>query len=459
MIKLPIVKIETAMAEISMGNLNYPIRSEYKDELGILSNRIGDMVDKILDMNKTSAVMDYLDTMICITDFDYNVEFINKSVEKAYGVDRTNCINQKCYKALKNLDMPCSYCQLPKLLPEKDSFPSISYSYEWDEALNAWIDGRAAIIRWVDGSQVLFHAMNNSTLKKTYEEQLTKAVQDAEAASIAKSAFLANMSHEIRTPMNSIVGFSELALDNVIPPKIREYLSKIMKNAEWLLQIINDILDISKIESGKMELENIPFDLYNLFDSCRTMIMPKAVEKGLVLHFYAEPSIGKKLLGDPTRLRQVLLNLLSNAIKFTNTGIIKLSSSVKGFTNENVTIHFEVKDSGIGMTREQIDKIFEPFMQAEAGTTRKYGGTGLGLAISKNIIVLMGGKIMVESTPNVGSTFSFNINFNTIDTSEEVSTYEIMINDAGKPIFSGDVLLCEDNKMNQQVICEHFERV
>jgi PAS domain S-box-containing protein len=148
------------------------------------------------------------------------------------------------------------------------------------------------------------------------------------AASHSKSAFLANMSHEIRTPMNSIVGFSELALDGEVSPKTRDYLGKIHTNAEWLLQIINDILDISKIESGKMELENIPFDLHDLFAGCRTLIMPKAVEKGIMLYFYAEPSIGKKPLGDPTRLRQVLVNLLSNAIKFTNTGMVKLHAVI-----------------------------------------------------------------------------------------------------------------------------------
>jgi signal transduction histidine kinase/CheY-like chemotaxis protein len=289
---------------------------------------------------------------------------------------------------------------------------------------------------------------------------LEAALNDAKAANNSKTAFLANMSHEIRTPMNSIVGFSELALDGEVSPKTRDYLVKIHTNAEWLLQIINDILDISKIESGKMEIERIPFDLHELFASCRTLVIPKAVEKGIQLHFYAEPSVGKKPLGDPTRLRQVFVNLLSNAIKFTNTGMVKLLSDIINTTDKTATIYFEIRDSGIGMTKEQIDKIFEPFTQAETGTTRKYGGTGLGLAITRNIVEMMGGQLKVESTPGIGSKFSFELTFDTIDITEnEKLERKIVLDEIEKPVFEGEILLCEDNAMNQQVICEHLARV
>jgi len=287
-----------------------------------------------------------------------------------------------------------------------------------------------------------------------------KMEEAALAASHSKSAFLANMSHEIRTPMNSIIGFSELALDSDSPSKVKNYLINILKNSEWLLQIINDILDISKIESGRMELEKATFDLHELFAACRTIVMPKAIEKDLTLLFHAEPSIGKKLLGDPTRLRQIFLNLISNAIKFTNTGIVKIMASIKEKNEESVTMYFEVKDSGIGMTTEQMDRIFIPFMQAETGTTRKYGGTGLGLTITKNIIELMGGRLSVESVVDVGSRFSFELTFDTIEvSSEDVPSKKIIFKDFEKPVFDGEVLICEDNVMNQQVICEHLERV
>ncbi|MCL2269783.1 MAG: ATP-binding protein [Treponema sp.] len=306
---------------------------------------------------------------------------------------------------------------------------------------------------------VLGAVIASSLLKRPYDDK-DRQLKEIETMSMLKSTFLANMSHEIRTPMNSIVGFSELAMDGEISHRTRDYLNKIQTNAKWLLQIINDILDISKVESGKMELENIPFDMHDLFTSCRTLIMPKAVEKGIALFFYAEPSIGKRPLGDPTRLRQVLVNLLSNAVKFTNKGMVKLNSIIKETNERDITVYFEVKDSGIGMTNEQIQKIFDPFTQAESGTTRKYGGTGLGLAITKNIVDLMGGNLCVESALGVGSKFSFELRFDTMNISdEELFEKKIIFNELEKPAFKGEVLLCEDNFMNQQVISEHLARV
>ncbi|MCL2231481.1 MAG: ATP-binding protein [Treponema sp.] len=308
-------------------------------------------------------------------------------------------------------------------------------------------------------------AVGAATLLKRPYNEANFLRREAEIASLSKSTFLANMSHEIRTPMNSIMGFSELALDGEVSPRTRDYLDKIYTNAEWLLHIINDILDISKVESGKMELEDIPFDMQKLFTSCRTLIAPKAREKGLELHFYAEPVIGKMPRGDPTRLRQILVNLLSNAVKFSDSGPIKLYAVTRNISAKNIVVYFEVRDSGIGMSSEQVKIIFDPFMQAESGTTRKYGGTGLGLAITKNIVELMGGKLFVESTPGVGSKFSFELTFETVDVTdsemlEKQKTFSTaLLEDYEKPIFEGEVLLCEDNVMNQQVICEHLARV
>jgi len=310
-------------------------------------------------------------------------------------------------------------------------------------------------------SPILLDSVNIGVLGIARNITKRKEMEEAAlTASHAKSAFLANMSHEIRTPMNSIMGFSELAMDSADIPKIKEYLGKIRTNSEWLLQIINNILDISKIESGRMELENIPFDLHDLFTSCRSLVLPKAVEKGLVLHFYAEPSLGKVPLGDPTRLRQVFINFLSNSVKFTNSGIVKLFAKITNSTDKTLTMHFEIKDSGIGMTPDQIEKIFEPFIQGESGITRKYGGTGLGLAITKNIIEMMGGKIEIESTPKVGTIFSFDLTFDTIDkTTDSIKGRILEHVEIEKPTFKGEILLCEDNTMNQEVISEHLARV
>jgi len=287
-----------------------------------------------------------------------------------------------------------------------------------------------------------------------------KAMEEsAKNASNAKSAFLANMSHEIRTPMNSIIGFAELAIDDGVAPKTRDYLGLIIDNSKWLLELVNDILDISKIESGNLEIEQIPFDLHELFVACKIMITPKAVEKNIDLFFYAEPFIGKKLKGDPTRLRQALINLLSNAVKFTEIGTVKLAANVVETNDDKCRLLFEVKDTGIGMTKKQIEKIMEPFYQGDVSMTRKYGGTGLGLAITKSIVESMGGRLQIESEAGIGSKISFEVNFPLTDADEETFGSTSTIIDIEKPVFEGDVLVCEDNYMNQRVIVEHLIRV
>ena len=289
-------------------------------------------------------------------------------------------------------------------------------------------------------------------------EEMAKNQARAEAASAAKSEFLAHMSHEIRTPMNSVIGFTDLALEEEVSDHAKDYLQKIMENSRLLLQIINDILDISKIESGNMQLEYIPFDLRDLIANCQSVMHPKALEKKLDLHFYAEPSIKRKLYGDPLRLRQVLLNLLSNAVKFTEEGRVSLNAVITAESDKKVTLRFEVKDNGIGMTQEQIEVVFNPFTQADISTTRKYGGTGLGLSIVKNLLELMDSRLEIESEPDVGSMFSFVV---TLDIAEDIDEleYESDNGETNKPLFKGDVLVFEDNKMNQQVILDHLTRV
>jgi signal transduction histidine kinase/DNA-binding response OmpR family regulator len=300
---------------------------------------------------------------------------------------------------------------------------------------------------------------NNLTEIVSLHKNLEEALKEARAASEAKSIFLANMSHEIRTPMNSILGFSELAIDDDIPLQTKDYLHKIIESTQGLLQIINDILDISKIESGRIELEKIPFDINELFANCKTILMQKAFEKGLTLNFYVEQIKGKTL-GDPTRLRQVLINLLSNAIKFTDTGTVEIRAKIKEANEKSIVIYFEITDTGIGMTSEQINKVFDLFTQAESSTTRKYGGTGLGLPIAKNIVELMGGKLSVESAPGAGSKFSFELTFDTIDAfSDEKSEKTTALDEIKRPTFEGEVLVCEDNPINQQVLSEHLTRL
>jgi signal transduction histidine kinase/DNA-binding response OmpR family regulator/ElaB/YqjD/DUF883 family membrane-anchored ribosome-binding protein len=288
-------------------------------------------------------------------------------------------------------------------------------------------------------------------------KKLEEAMESAKAANQAKSVFLSTVSHEIRTPMNGIMGFAELAKDSSSIPRIRHYLTKITDSTKWLLQIINDILDISKIESGKMELEKVSFDLRDVISRCQSVILPSIKDKNLDFKVIEGIPADKKLRGDTVRLYQTLINLLSNAVKFTEAGTIKLSSSIKNSNNGNMTVCFEVKDTGIGMDSEQIKKIFEPFTQADSGSTRSYEGTGLGLSITKKIVEMMGGKLKVESTPGEGSAFSFEITFEAADASDEFDNRDYKLIE--RPQFSGLVLVCDDNQLNQMVAREHLVRV
>jgi len=317
-----------------------------------------------------------------------------------------------------------------------------------------WIWERCRVIEWnADGSPRLLEGYYTD-----YTER--RQLEAAEEASRAKSEFVAVMSHEIRTPMNSIMGFAELALEDDSMDKIKTHLVKIKDSIKWLLNIINDILDVSKIEAGKMELEYIPFDLQDVANQCQSMILPSADEKGITLEFHTDTIEGKRLMGDPLRLNQVLVNLLSNAVKFTDSGSIKFSALVRDSAKENktTTIYFEVKDTGIGMTSDQIEKILDPFTQADSSTTRKYGGTGLGLTIIKHIVEMMGGTPVIESELGVGSTFSFELTFETTDATGEIDDFKTNLV-LEKPHFSSLVLVVDDNRMNQEVICEHLANV
>ncbi|MHC1745481.1 MAG: transporter substrate-binding domain-containing protein [Syntrophobacteraceae bacterium] len=253
----------------------------------------------------------------------------------------------------------------------------------------------------------MLSVMVDITDRKAMEEAIVLAKERAEEATRAKSEFLANMSHEIRTPMNAIMGMAHLALKTDLSPRQRDYLNKIDTGSRTLLRIINDILDFSKIEAGKLEVESTPFLLEDVLSTLTGLVTVKAQEKGTELILAISPDVPEEMVGDPLRLGQVLLNLASNAVKFTEKGEIVISARKVGESAEEVTVEFEVRDTGIGMSPDEIEKLFKPFNQADTSTTRRYGGTGLGLAISRELVERMGGRIHVDSEPGGGSRFTF----------------------------------------------------
>ncbi len=310
-----------------------------------------------------------------------------------------------------------------------------------------WIDDRTWLRRNRKGEVTHYQGIIlDITERKHAEEQLQRAKEAAEEATKAKSEFLAKMSHEIRTPMNGIIGMTELALDTDLTEEQRGYLDMVKDSAEALLVVINDILDFSKIEAGKVDFDVIAFSLRDCIGQVLTPLGIKADEKSLELMCDIAPNVPDAVMGDPGRFRQVLTNLIGNAVKFTEKGDIFVKVELESATEENVTLHVSVADTGIGIDEKDTQKIFEAFEQVDSSATRKYGGTGLGLSITSELVKMMGGKVWVDSRPGIGSTFHFTVNFE-LQKSQEQPEAPVPVDLTDMP-----VLVVDDNRMNRMIL-------
>ena len=360
---------------------------------------------------------------------------------------------------------------------------TISVSRSIEKGLKAIIDGAALISQGLLNNRVKVYSRDEigtlatafnqmtGTLEKNRseilekEENLNKAKERAEASEKVKQFFLMNMSHEIRTPMNAILGFAHLLEDSVVETEQKEYIQLLINAGDELLTILNDIIDYSKMESGKIKLETLPFKLRDMLDVLIADIRPKAIAKNINLSSHIDEKIPGLVLGDTRRLNQILSNLLSNAIKFTERGEVSISAYIIDDQQQSVDIEFTVKDTGIGIPEEQQEKIFESFEQVASNSERKFGGTGLGLSIVKQLVELQGGKIYVNSTLGRGSEFHFRLKFLKVTGIKSGSPVPVVME---KPKVNGiilpnnniepKILVVDDNPMNRMLVVKVLQK-
>jgi len=399
---------------------------------------------------------------IFVKDRQHRLVLVNDAACKLFGRPREEIIGQTAYDLFPTKEMA-------EISWEKDEDVFKTGKENVNEETNTYAPGmtRTVLVKktlYEDKAEnkFLVGVTRDITDRKHAEEELQKAKDAAEKAAEAKAEFLANMSHEIRTPLNAVVGLTGLLLSADLTTEQRDYIETIKSSGNSLLAVINDILDFSKIEGGKMELETQPFDMQSCLKASLDLVAAKAAEKRIALSYRFEDNVPLTVMGDVTRLRQVLVNLSSNAVKFTDSGEVAVSVAAKKLDFGQYEIHFAVKDTGIGIPGDRLDRLFQSFSQIDSSTTRKYGGTGLGLAISKRLVELMGGKVWAESEPGKGSAFHFTIpvkpaNIESIKSGAASGKRQaLQRSNRPKPL---RILLAEDNDVNQKVALQMLKRL
>ncbi|MEW6468794.1 MAG: PAS domain S-box protein [Bacteroidota bacterium] len=435
---------------------------------------VQDVTDRVREeeLEKLAAAATQSYNSVVIADRDGRIEWVNEGFTKltGYTLNEVKDTHGELLRKGEETGLSSATRHYETVIKEKSAVTYESKNFAKD-GREYWVITTLTPVLGKDGEVERIIAIDSDiTLRKHIEEdllnankiaehslmkgnkaldELMKAKRELEESMKVKEQFLANMSHEIRTPMNAIVGFTELLIKTPLSPEQRQYIEAIKTSGENLLVIINDILDFSKIESGKIVLEEIPFQLSQVIYTLTDLMLPKSTEKNIKLSAVIDKRIQDDLLGDPTRLNQILLNLVGNAIKFTDKGEVKISVDLEEDNPGSVGLKFTVSDTGIGIPEKKLNKIFDAFTQASSETTRKYGGTGLGLAIVRQLIELQGGSITVSSQPGNGSSFTFRLKFRKNMEAKERKERPVVKEENTERIEGLNVLLVEDNVLNQ----------
>jgi len=415
-----IQKLRAKTGQVAGGDVTVAVHDDHKDSIGWLSHNFNLMVKSIRDRMEyaNSLKLGIVDPFLMV-DPDMKVTFINENAARLSGLTPEDAIGRPCHEVFKS--SACEKdCPVKKALQTGEVTKAVKFTITDSKGKETPVVSISSILKDSSGKVLgAFEIIRDITAEVEAEKNLQeaylgeeKAREAAEAAALAKSEFLANMSHEIRTPMHGVIAATELAMNEEMPPKAEHYLTIIQSSAYSLLGIINDILDFSKIEADKLDLEIHRFRLDDVMDKSVDVLINKAAEKSIEVIVDIDVDTPRALTGDPLRLQQIMTNLLSNAIKFTdNEGKVLLGVKDTEKSLDYVILTFFVKDTGVGIAPEHLNKLFEPFSQADASTTRKYEGTGLGLSICKQLVEMMGGRIWAESELSKGSTFTFTVRF------------------------------------------------